>query len=83
MSKKKTEIDVLRINETTRITGDRNQWIVQLRSGKGWSARSFVASNKRILTRVLDELGRVPDAAGIAALDALPFTHRQWAKENL
>jgi len=80
---KQNEIEVLMVNAKTRITGDRNQWIVQLRSGGTWVSRAFIASNKRVRLRVLDELGRVADAAGQQALIDLPFTHREWADKNL
>ena len=69
-----------------RLAHDRQQWIIQRRSGKpcrrgpdsaamrrtGWMAVSFIGSTKRVLTRVLGERGVVLTPAAQARFEALP-----------
>ncbi len=69
-----------------RLAYDRQQWVVQRRSGKaraaglearpsrgsGWEGASFIGSEKRVLRRVLGEKGIVLTAEAQARLDALP-----------
>ena len=78
---KKTPRDkhVCYVNPTTKITSDGLQWIINFKSGEGWSPRWFIASTKTILFRCLHEAGRVPDKRGAATLARLPDTFREWS----
>ena len=69
-----------------RLAYDRQQWVLQRRSGKaravglearpsrgsGWEGASFIGSEKRVLRRVLGEKGVVLTPEAQARLDALP-----------
>ncbi len=69
-----------------RLAYDRQQWVLQHRTGKprvrrlkghaiadsGWRGVSFVGSNKRVLVRVLGEKGVILTVEAQARLDALP-----------
>ena len=72
----------VQVNPQCRLIGDNNQWTLQTRSkslGNVWHNRSFIASNKNTLLRVLHEAGIIPDDAGSAALKyQLPDSHREW-----
>lgn len=61
---------------------DPNQWIVlrrhNLRTQSGWKPVSFIASDKRILRRVLREKHIQPNPKAIEYLDAMPDTFQEW-----
>jgi hypothetical protein len=61
---------------------DEKQWIVlKVRQKNGvvsWRSVSFIASNKRVLARVLDELGVPVTDLGQQSLDQLPARFRDW-----
>ena len=50
----------LRLSERWALAYDKNQWIVQRRHGQRWRNVSFVASEKRVLVRVIKEKGVKP-----------------------
>ncbi len=75
----------LRLSERWALATDGIQWIVQRARRNGnkeggleWRAVAFVASDKGVLHRVLEEKGAVIDPAGHAALRRLPDTFREW-----
>ena len=47
-------------------------------SGGKWRGIAFVASNKRVLERVLREKGALVTPQARAALDGLPETFAEW-----
>ena len=75
-----------------RLAYDRQQWVLQHRTGKprvrrlegytitdsGWRAVSFIGSEKRVLARVLGEKGVILTTEAQARLDALPETFRDF-----
>lgn len=72
----------LRLSDHWRLAHDRHQWILQARRrNKGrekWQPVAFIASEKRVLTRVLREKGveLAPDV--YCALERLPERFRDW-----
>ncbi len=46
--------------------------------GAYWQPIAYIASEKRILRRLLRETGCRPDADGAAHLDAMPETFREF-----
>ena len=75
----------LRLSERWALATDGIQWIVQRArrnrnkvGGLDWRAVAFVASDKGVLHRVLQEKGAVIDSEGHAALRRLPGTFREW-----
>ncbi len=79
------DVRFLRLSENWALAFDKNQWIVQRArwnrnkvGGLEWRAVAFVASDKGVLHRVLEEKGAVIDPAGHAALRRLPGTFREW-----
>ena len=55
----------LRLSDRWAISFDRLQWLVMQQKGRGrWKAVAFVASEKRVLLRVLREKGCHPYARG-------------------
>ena len=84
---------VLQLSEKWRVTADNRQWIVEQmmsemvhRKGRmpkpEWRQRSFVATTKTILLRVLEENGAVITDEGKKALTKLPDTFQEWRKAN-
>jgi hypothetical protein len=84
---------VLLLSEKWRITADSRQWIVEQmvsemvhRKGRmpkaEWRQRSFVATTKTVLLRVLEEGGAVITDEGHKALTKLPDTFQEWRKAN-
>ena len=75
-----------------RLAYDRQQWVLQRRTGKprvrrleghavadsGWRGVSFIGSEKRVLRRVLGEKGVILTVEAQARLDALPETFRDF-----
>lgn len=63
---------------------DPLQWMVmraKIRRGqREWQPVAFVATEKRILRRVLCEKGVIPTPEARAALDALPNSFRAWLR---
>ena len=45
---------------------------------RDWTPEAFIASEKRILRRVLREKGAQPTPEAEAAFDAMPDTFREW-----
>ncbi len=74
----------LRLSERWALAIDGIQWIVQKarrnrnKGGLEWRPIAFVASDKGVLQRVLQEKGAVIDSGGHAALRRLPGTFRGW-----
>ena len=78
----------LRLNDGWALAYDSRQWILQKRTGlrtvgnragqESWQGKSFIASKKAVLLRVLREKGIRPTAKAQAALDALPDTFREF-----
>ena len=75
----------LRLSENWALAYDNAQWIVQRarrnrnkEGGLEWRAVAFVATDKGVLHRVLQEKGAVIDSEGHAALRRLPGTFREW-----
>ena len=84
---------VLLLSEKWRITADSRQWIVEQmvsemvhRKGRmpkpEWRQRSFVATTKAVLLRVLEEGGAIITDEGHKALAKLPDTFQEWRKAN-
>jgi len=81
----------IHITTDTAITWDTNQWVVNKllpeaqNCGIGQRLKPFayVATEKRILRRVLLENEIIPDATGITNLDALPPTFTHFIKETM
>ena len=84
---------VLQLSEKWRITADSLQWIIEQmtservhRQGRKakpeWRQRSFIASTKTILLRVLEEDGAVINKKGQKALAKLPDNFQEWRKAN-
>ncbi len=75
-----------------RLAYDRQQWVLQRRTGKprvrrlegyavadsGWRGVSFIGSEKRVLRRVLREKAVILTVEAQARLDALPETFRDF-----
>ncbi len=61
---------------------DRLQWIVLRRRKRRvqayWQPVGYIASEKRILRRVLRENGVEPNPAAAEYLDAMPDTFSEW-----
>ena len=74
------DVRFLRLNGDWALAYDRLQWIVQRRRGKPgraqWRPVSFVATNRRVLLRILRENGVEPTPEAQAALETLPETFR-------
>ncbi len=75
----------LRLSEKWALAYDNAQWIVQRRKAPSktggacrWAGVSFVASNKDILWRVLQEKGAEIGPAAREYIDAMPDTFREW-----
>lgn len=66
------------LNDRWALAYDGNQWIVQRRAGTEWRAKSFVAGQKHVLQRVLDEKGVIPTPEAKRALRHLPDSFRDW-----
>lgn len=72
----------LRLSDRWALAHNKNQWIVQRLDGGKWCSVSFVASEKRVLMRVLREKGAEISPDARVALDALPETFRAWRAEQ-
>ncbi len=74
---------VCNINRCTRIVADSQQWIVQGKRGAHWEPLFFIGSHKGNLIRRLEDLDRLPDEKGRAAIKKLPFRFSTWADQHL
>lgn len=72
-----TDRVLIRLSENWAFGHDANQWIVTVHRGSRWRSIAFVASNKGVLIRALEEKGAVTPEAR-AALDTLPATFGAW-----
>ena len=74
------DIQFLRLNGHWALACDRLQWVVQHRRGKPgreqWRPVSFVATDRRVLLRVLRENGVEFTPEARTALESLPDTFR-------
>ena len=65
---------------------DPLQWMLmraKIRGGqRDWQPVAFVATEKRILRRVLAEKGVQPTPEAQAALDAMPDTFQEWLHQH-
>jgi|TARA_R110000744_G_scaffold9192_2_gene29727 hypothetical protein len=60
------------IDETTRITSDSHQWIVQTKSARGWDSKSYHPNYRAALLHQGEAMIRGSDAIGLAeALDQI------------
>ena len=77
-----TDHQFLRLNEDWALAHDALQWILQKRwkwkGSEKWQAVAFIASEKRLLRRVLRENGIRVSPEADAALKGLPATFRNW-----
>jgi hypothetical protein len=77
-----TERQFLSLNEDCAIAYDKLQWIVQYRrmpkGSEKWQAVAFIASDKRVLSRVLREKGVPLSPEAEAALNGLPATFQEF-----
>ena len=68
------------------IGADNLQWMLmraKIRRGqRDWTPVAFIASEKRILRRVLRENGVEPTPEAARYLDALPPTFKQWCRKQ-
>lgn len=71
----------LRLNDRWALAYDDLQWIVQRRAGREWKAWSFIATEKRILERVLREDGVKPTPEAERALRCLPDSFEEWYQQ--
>ncbi len=74
----------LRLSEGWALGHDRFQWMLVQWKGeaRGWRSVSFVASNKRVLIRVIREIDITPTPEANAALDRFPDSFKAWLAEN-
>ena len=77
----------LRLSEGWALGFDKLQWMVmrrrKRREERYWQPVSFIASEKRILERVLREMGAEVTPKGRAGIDSLRSTFREWlAQQN-
>jgi hypothetical protein len=80
----------LHLDEFTALSADAHQWMVMRRGHKGdrygkWVPKSFVATHKRVLVRVLEDKGidiQKLDEATQRAFKSIPDTFQQWRAEN-
>ena len=83
MNRHDTENIFLRLNDRWAISFDRLQWLVMQRTGSGrWQAVSFVASEKRVLQRVLREKGCHPTLEAANALLHMPERFTEWLAQR-
>lgn len=77
---------VLHLAEGWALGFDNSQWIIlrarNLRIQGHWKPVGYVGSEKRILRRVLREIGVQPKAEAAAYLDAMPETFRDWLRRQ-
>ena len=75
---------VLRLSDGWAVRADELQWMLcrQTSAKGGWKPLSFVATTKAILLRCIREKSAIVDAAGQAALDALPESFREWKRQG-
>jgi hypothetical protein len=74
----------LRLSEKWALGYDPLQWMVMRWRGKakGWRPISFVASNKAVLMRVLEEDGCEITPEAWTTLKRLPDTFKEWLAEQ-
>ena len=68
----------LALNDRWNVAFDQNQWIVQKRTGTEWRSVSFIASDKRILQRILCSLDIIPTAEAKRTVRCLPDSFKDW-----
>ncbi len=75
-----TETIFLQLSERWALGNDSLQWIVYRWKGssKGWRPISFVASNKGVLVRVINEHGIILTPEAKAILASFPEAFRDW-----
>jgi hypothetical protein len=77
-----TDRMIILLNENWSLGYDKHQWMIRKRKKRGdetyWHAVSFIASEKWILERNLDELGIQINPEARAYLDAMPDTFKEW-----
>ena len=63
---------------------DQRQWIIlrrrNTRTQCGWKSVAFIATEKRVLRRVLREKGISPNLEAAEYIDAMPDTFRAWLR---
>jgi len=63
----------------------QRQWVLmrakKRREGRYWNPVAFIATEKRILRRVLAEKGAVISSGAERVIDALPDTFKEWLAE--
>ena len=76
----------LRLSERWALGHDPLQWILmtaKLRRGQcEWQPVAFVATEKRILRRVMHENGVQPSSEGLEYIDAMHDTFRAWCQRH-
>ena len=76
----------LRLCDGWALSADNFQWMLmraKIRRGqREWQPVAFVATEKRILRRVLRGNGVIPTPEAQAALDTLPDTFRKWIRRQ-
>jgi hypothetical protein len=73
---------VFDFNDKFSLLTDGNQWLVARRGKRDrWDAIAFIASNKMIVQRVLNEKGIKMTEDAKRAMDDLPFKFRDFIAE--
>jgi len=74
---------IVSIDESTRITSDSHQWIVQTKSGKGWDSKSYHPNYRAALLHQGEAMVRSSDALGLAeALDQIEVVVNKLVKAH-
>lgn len=72
----------LHLCEDWALGADELQWIVMRRKKRGdqryWNPEAFIATEKRILRRVLREKGIEPTPEAARYLSSMPDTFKEW-----